>query len=182
MNFGYFCLKHLPVILAGTVGIGTILINQPSPLASLPSQSLQPVIPSIPNHNIANSSSMQQEMLNAHNQWRAKVGVPPLQWSNELASYAQEWANKLAAQGAFEHRRDGQYGENLFMGSGRQFSPTEVVDDWGSEVTDYDYASNNCRSVCGHYTQIVWKDTTEVGCGVAHSGNREVWCDSFSLN
>lgn len=125
-------------------------------------------------------SGMMNEMLNAHNQWRAKVGVPPLRWSNELANYAQDWANQLAAIGQLQHRQEHKYGENLFMIRGSQSSPTEVVNDWGSEVKDYDYNSNSCRRICGHYTQIVWKETMEVGCGVARSGNQEVWVCNYN--
>ncbi len=128
------------------------------------------------------SSSIPQEMVNAHNQWRSKLGLPPLRWSDEIANYAQEWANHLAATGSFEHRTEHRYGENLFMASGRQYSPTEVVNDWGSEVAYYDYATNSCRpgEMCGHYTQVVWRDTTEVGCAVARSGNREVWVCNYN--
>jgi len=126
------------------------------------------------------SSGIAQEMLNAHNRWRSQVGVPPLRWSPQLASYAQDWANQLAARGAFEHRRNSPYGENLFWGQGRRWSPTEVVDDWGSEVQDYNYATNSCRGICGHYTQVVWRDTTEVGCGVARSGSQEIWVCNYN--
>ena len=37
---------------------------------------------------------------------------------------------------------------------------------WVSEAADYDYATNTCSAVCGHYTQIVWRDTQDVGCGI----------------
>ena len=126
---------------------------------------------------------MPQEMVNAHNQWRSQVDVPPLQWSSELANYAQEWADRLMAQGGdLVHRQEGKYGENLFWGRGKSWSPTEVVNSWGSEVNDYDYASNSCRpnQVCGHYTQVVWRNTTEVGCGVARSGNTEIWVCNYN--
>ena len=121
-------------------------------------------------------------MVNAHNQWRSKLGLPPLRWSDEVANVAQEHANYLASTGRFEHNPATRYGENLFMAIGKQYSPTEVVDDWGSEVAYYDYATNSCRpgEMCGHYTQLVWRDTTEVGCAVARSGNREVWVCNYN--
>ncbi len=145
------------------------------PSGSRPSPSNNNSVPSQ-----ASNSDVAQEMLNAHNRWRSQVGVPPLRWSPQLASYAQDWANQLAARGAFEHRRNSPYGENLFWGQGRRWSPTEVVDDWGSEVQDYSYATNSCRGVCGHYTQVVWRDTTEVGCGVARSGSQEIWVCNYN--
>jgi len=137
---------------------------------------------SIPVHANSPKASMPQEMVNAHNQWRSQVGVPALEWSSELANYAQEWANHLIERGTFEHRQQNQYGENLFMGRGRQWSPTEVVNSWGNEIEDYNYGNNSCRpnKVCGHYTQIVWRDTTEVGCAVARRGNTEVWVCNYN--
>jgi pathogenesis-related protein 1 len=119
-----------------------------------------------------------REMLAAHNAVRARVGVPPLAWSEQLAARAQEWANTLLARRQFGHRPHQAYGENLFEMDGAAASPAQVVNDWASEARDYDYKSNRCRGRCGHYTQIVWRDTKSVGCGVARGGGREVWvCD-----
>ena len=138
-----------------------------------------------PNQNFNPSSSsevsgMAGQILNAHNQWRQQVGVPPLSWSSELANYAQDWANQLSARGAINHRPNNSFGENIFWISGRQASPAEVVDSWGNEVRDYDYNSNSCRNVCGHYTQVVWKNTQQVGCGVARSGEQEIWVCNYN--
>jgi hypothetical protein len=46
---------------------------------------------------------------------------------------------------------------------------SEVVQAWASEAADYDYASNSCApgKVCGHYTQLVWRNSTLVGCAYA---------------
>jgi len=122
------------------------------------------------------------QMVDAHNQWRSQVGVGPLRWSPQLANYAQSWADRLAQNNSFEHRQDSPYGENLASSTGRQMSPARVVEMWGNEIQDYNYASNSCApgKVCGHYTQVVWKSTTEVGCGVARSGNREVWVCNYN--
>jgi pathogenesis-related protein 1 len=54
-----------------------------------------------------------------------------------------------------------------------------VVGAWAGESRNYDYASNKCRGVCGHYTQIVWAGTREVGCAVATGGGRQVWVCNY---
>jgi pathogenesis-related protein 1 len=54
-----------------------------------------------------------------------------------------------------------------------------VVNAWAAESRNYDYRSNCCRGVCGHYTQIVWAGTQEVGCAVARGGRREVWVCNY---
>ena len=84
---------------------------------------------------------------------------------------------------------DGKYGENLFWGSAVKWtdgrieeqliSSKQVVDDWGSEKIDYDYTSNDCTTgkMCGHYTQVIWGDSTKVGCGMAmcDASKEQVW-------
>jgi hypothetical protein len=99
-------------------------------------------------------------------------------WSDKVAALAQQWAENLLARDQFVHRPKSGYGENLFEIDGTQALPAQVVNEWASEARNYDYASNRCKGVCGHYTQIVWRDSKELGCGVASSARREIWvCD-----
>jgi pathogenesis-related protein 1 len=118
-------------------------------------------------------------MLAAHNAVRARVGVPPLKWSDRLADQAQGWANRLLAENRFAHRPNPVYGENLFEIAGAQASPEQVVETWAAESRDYDYAANKCRELCGHYTQLVWAATKTVGCGVARNARREIWVCNY---
>lgn len=120
-----------------------------------------------------------QEMLAAHNSVRARHGVPPLRWSDELAKYAQKWAHTLIARGEFSHHRNLQYGENLFEVSGGSATADEVVSGWAAEAKKYNYRNNTCSGRCGHYTQIVWRDTKMVGCGMARDRGREVWVCNY---
>ena len=119
------------------------------------------------------------DMLSAHNDVRLHAGVPLLAWSNRLAAHAQDWANTLLSRRQFFHRPNPRYGENLFEIVGATASPAQVVHEWASEARDYNHRSNTCRGVCGHYTQIVWRDTKAVGCAVARSGGREVWVCNY---
>ncbi|TCJ13297.1 SCP-like extracellular [Flaviaesturariibacter flavus] len=118
--------------------------------------------------------------LEAHNRIRAEVGTPPLQWSPSLATYAQAWADHLAADGScrMQHRPMGgqwaqQYGENLFWGNGRYFDAADATNAWYGERKDFRYGpvteSNYAR--IGHYTQLVWSNTTQVGMGAARCRN-----------
>jgi pathogenesis-related protein 1 len=123
-------------------------------------------------------SLISADTLSAHNAVRARLKIAPLTWSDKLADRAQQWADHLLAAKQFAHRPDSPYGENLFAIVGAPASPARVVGDWAAESKDYDYASNKCRKVCGHYTQIVWASTKAVGCAVARDSRREVWvCD-----
>lgn len=112
----------------------------------------------------------------AHNAVRAGVGVAPLTWSASLAATAQAWAeacvDDAAPVGLIDHnpnRSDGHpyyVGENIYGSSGVA-TPDGAVALWAAEEQDYDYATNACSAVCGHYTQVVWATTLEVGCGIA---------------
>jgi pathogenesis-related protein 1 len=126
------------------------------------------------------------EWVEAHNSHRRKKNLPALNWSAELAHIAQEWVNTLAATqcGNLEHRSSSylnprNLGENLASASSNPMPPTQgptsAVDDWAGEEQFYDYGSNQCQTgkVCGHYTQVVWRDTQEVGCGEASCRNGE---------
>ena len=122
-----------------------------------------------------------QEMLQAHNTWRKKAGALALRWSPDLAAQAQNRARQLAGRGCIiEHGLLAEeLGENLYRAGplraeGRDdavmtASPSDVVDAWGAESVDYSPASGSCAPgrQCGHYTQIVWPSTEEVGCGMA---------------
>jgi pathogenesis-related protein 1 len=119
--------------------------------------------------------SLAREMLAAHNAVRARVGMAPLSWSARLAARSQDWADNLLARRQFVHRTNSTYGENLFEIIGATTSSAQVVKAWAEESRNYDYKSNRCRGVCGHFTQMVWGDTKEVGCAVARGGGREVW-------
>ena len=121
-------------------------------------------------------SEVALEFLEVHNSYRSEVGIEDLTWSDELATSATEWAEQLAADCAFQHS-SGNYGENLWMGTSNAFSITDVVDAWGSEKENYTYSDNSCADgeVCGHYTQMVWENTTQVGCGVATCDGFDVW-------
>lgn len=103
-------------------------------------------------------------MTAAHNAARAGVSpaaasaIPPLAWSGALAQVAQGTADKCV----WGHSKN-QYGENLYA-STNSSAPQQVVSSWVSEVADYDYATNACSKVCGHYTQVVWAKSARLGC------------------
>jgi hypothetical protein len=127
--------------------------------------------------------------------------LPPLVWSPEIAEIAQAYADKLAAMGSdcimhLEHSQRPGYGENLAAYGGKMATPVEAVEGWAGEEKCYtfgplmagDKCDMTCTSMqfsngCGHYTQVVWRGTTEVGCGVATCGTGrtagEVWVCNY---
>ena len=115
-----------------------------------------------------------------HNKYRTELGIPNLTWSDTLANDAQSWANYLALNNKFEHSGVSGQGENLWKGTAGYFTPTQMVDHWGSEKQYFQNGvfpnvstTGNWFDV-GHYTQMIWKNTTQVGCGIARGGGNDI--------
>ncbi|XP_030451416.2 pathogenesis-related protein 1C [Syzygium oleosum] len=106
-----------------------------------------------------------REFIQAHNKVRLGLGEPPLKWDKSLAKYSRRFASKRAADCKMIHSY-GPYGENIFWGAQAAWSPSQVVDSWVSESKFYNARNNACATgqMCGHYTQIVWRDSARVGC------------------
>lgn len=119
-------------------------------------------------------------VLSVHNRERAEVGVPALSWDAALAGDAQRWADHLAATGVMEHAGNGENphsGENLAMGTAGYHSPEQLTQLWADEKALFSYGAfpnvstdGNWLNV-GHYTQMVWKNTTAIGCATATGGS-----------
>jgi pathogenesis-related protein 1 len=124
------------------------------------------------------TNMLAQEMLTLHNAIRAYLKLPHLQWSRELAAYSQKWADALLAKNLSQHNSDSPYGENIFV-TGAGSTPYMAVKEWASESRDYSYETNSCNGDCGHYTQLVWRNTQKVGCGVARGSERDIWVCSY---
>jgi pathogenesis-related protein 1 len=131
-------------------------------------------------------------IVSTHNKWRSQVGVADLTYSLELEVSAQAWADhlKTANRCRMRHSKpEGRYGENLYWASAliwsdgrrelQQVASSKPVDSWGGEIQDYSYANNSCRAgkMCGHYTQMVWRESTHVGCALAvcEDTREQIW-------
>ena len=130
-----------------------------------------------------------KEALAAQNRYRAEVNVTPLKWSENLSAQAQKCADYNAANflssGQQKHCRTPGFGQNIAMAnSNLHLTLTQMVDAWGNEKLNFlngVYPSVSATGSPGdvsHYTQIIWQNTSEVGCGVASaSGYNILVCD-----
>ncbi|MFN9811079.1 MAG: CAP domain-containing protein [Deltaproteobacteria bacterium] len=136
-------------------------------------------------------------MTEAHNRFRAMAAtddpLPALIWDTELAAVAQAYSEELARSGCGLMHSSTGYGENLYWQRGLTVSAADVVEGWHAEIACYRYGpfmrGDACdmactrrmnASGCGHYTQVVWRDTRRLGCGMATCSNgAEIWTCNY---
>ncbi|CEJ82075.1 hypothetical protein VHEMI02166 [[Torrubiella] hemipterigena] len=134
------------IIAAAALFAGSAVAT-PKPAASTP----KPI--EAPNGNFTD------EMLKGHHFYRSQHSAKDLKWSTKLAGLAQKKINSCK----FEHD-DEPYGENLAYNSEKTWA--SFINQWGGERTQYDFnRPTGYSDDTGHFTQLVWKDTTSLGCG-----------------
>ncbi|KAG0550654.1 hypothetical protein BDA96_01G357000 [Sorghum bicolor] len=126
----------------------------------------------------ASAQNTPQDFVDLHNRARAADGVGPVAWDATVAKYARDYAAKRAGDCKLVHS-GGPFGENIFWGSAgrRAWGAADAVKSWVDEKKHYHLSSNSCDpgKVCGHYTQVVWRKSTRLGCArVVCAANRGV--------
>ena len=106
------------------------------------------------------ATTWQAALLARHNGFRAQHCAPDLVWNDELAASAQQWADGCV----FEHDQNQTSGENLAGGSGVTLDPAAM---WYGEIANYNFDTPGFSLTTGHFTQVVWRASTELGCGLA---------------
>ncbi|CAG5036512.1 unnamed protein product [Parnassius apollo] len=125
----------------------------------------------------------EEEFLRAHNEYRRRHGVPPLELNKKLCKYAEEWAKKLAKNGQVEHRDQNEYGENIFYAWSSdpnfEVSGRDPVDKWYNEINLHEFGREPNDLKSGHFSQVIWEDSKELGVGVAKSKGSQVYVVAY---
>jgi len=125
----------------------------------------------VPNTATAN------QLVDLHNAERKAVGLGNLSWSSTLATAAQKWANYLGKTNQFYHSGAGGVGENIAQATFRSNMVAFMFSQWSSEKKYFNplakwgdsAISTDPSQEVGHYTQIIWSMTYQVGCGIANT-------------
>ncbi|KAK7470364.1 hypothetical protein VKT23_001791 [Stygiomarasmius scandens] len=120
------------------------------------------------NHLSPRTASFRQifEYIDAHNTIRVQHGAQNLTWSWDLANMASFWADSCVFNSTGGILREQPYGENMVAATG-DFPVSAAVQTFISDQSAYDPA----HPVYNHFTQVVWRNTTELGCGLAKCNN-----------
>lgn len=125
------------------------------------------------------SNEFEKVLLQFHNVERERKGAVPLGWNDTLEDQARDWAQKLAKERRMYHSTyEGRHqtGENLWAGTAGPFGPDAMMTAFLNEREYFkagqfpNVSSTEKWQDVGHYTQIIWRSTTHVGCAIENGG------------
>ncbi|XP_054801584.1 probable pathogenesis-related protein CaO19.6200 [Prosopis cineraria] len=112
-----------------------------------------------------------EEFLVAHNWVRVLFKLPLFTWDEKLENVAKQYAMQHYDDCKMVHS-DLPYGENIFWGLRLHWTPSDAVYYWLEESKWYNFTNLQCTAPpgkdCGHFTQLVWKDSLRLGCALQH--------------
>ncbi|KAH8776729.1 CAP domain-containing protein [Diaporthe sp. PMI_573] len=175
------CYYYLPPSLLGLLTSVLLAPTSASPAPTPDSAQVQIVTitapPSIPSTapQFTDTALFTSAILNSTNFYRSEHNVSAVTWNSTLSTFASSYLASMGAESPesgsecdFSHS-GGPYGENLALGC---HELTGCVGLWGDEREQYDYDDPGFSEETGHFTQLVWKNTTAVGCGSRLCGTR----------
>ena len=112
--------------------------------------------------------NLRQNALSKHNELRKKHNSPELILSKELNEMAQKYAKILIENNNKQNNHINLYknkicGENIFLSIDKK--PEDMFNKWAKEADCFDFSLYKYQKDSGHFTQMIWKETKEVGFG-----------------
>ncbi|KAL1623577.1 hypothetical protein SLS56_008217 [Neofusicoccum ribis] len=122
-------------------------------------------------HSYTDDGVFKNTVLDVSNTVRQNYNASELAWNDTLADYAQSWSEGCK----FEHsanaragEQGGPYGENL---AATYPSASAAITGWANESRQFNFADPDFSESTGHFSQMVWKSTTAIGCGRKNCGS-----------
>ncbi len=149
--------------------------NVPQNVAQEIAEQLNDILPNTPENTV--DSIFIKTILSKHNYYRSIHHSPDLLIDRALNAKAQAWAEQIASSGELAHSNQDQRsgsGENIYVSYTTENSiapdtlANSTMQNWyEKEVSQYNYDSPGFSKSTGHFTQVVWKSSTKLGCGNA---------------
>jgi uncharacterized protein YkwD len=151
----------------------------PVPVTGAPAEGARPTSASGSGAIEAAPPGPGQQLLEAHNHFRARHCASPLSWSPALAQTAQAWAARLARRGCPLEHSGGSLGENLASATTGTMRDRDVVGLWYGEVSRYNFRRGSFSAATGHFTQLVWRESARLGCAIATCAELQLWVCNY---
>ena len=135
------------------------------------------LLSNLPSIILFDTMALNKLYLEEHNKYRKMHGVPSLQLDNLLIKYATAYAESLAKNSNDNYlipsgnyyEGDQKLGENLFQCNKvilNMENLTYPLSTWYKEKEFYNFNTNTGEKGTANFTQMVWKNTKKLGCGI----------------
>ena len=160
-------MRHFHVTALLPAILGAFVLASPAPVPDDGPTVTVTVGPTIPSNapQFVDDNLFTSAILNSTNFFRSEQNATAVTYNETLADFASNYLDHDDC--AFQHS-GGPYGENIAIGCS---DASGCVEAWGDERSGYDYNNPGFSETTGHFTQLVWKNTTTVGCGRRLCGN-----------
>jgi hypothetical protein len=111
-------------------------------------------------------------ILNSTNFFRSEHNATAMVYNQTLAGFASSYLSSPGESNCAVQHSGGPYGENIAAGCS---DAAGCVDAWGNERAKYNYDNPGFGEDTGHFTQLVWKNSTSVGCSRKWCGDSKRW-------
>ena len=124
--------------------------------------------------------AVRNKILQRHNYYRAKHQASALVRESEIEAIAQSYTESIIKSGGILRHSQNEYknqhlGENLYSGTNIKDIGTACVELWYSEEPSYNYKNPGFSSSSGHFSQLVWKNSKKLGCGIGCNSQNECY-------
>ena len=133
---------------------------------------------SIENRKTGKNFNIDNDFINSaleiHNEFRKNHNAEPLKLNNELIVKAKNYAKILINSSdnfsIFTFNKK-PLGENIYINNSK-INPKDICKKWYKESKKYNYNSKKFQKDTLHFTQLIWKGTSEFGFGYISSENK----------
>ena len=116
----------------------------------------------------SNLTRFVEDIKKLHNNLRKQYKSPPLKYNKELNKLAKAYAKEIISSQKKVIYKPNIYkgtilGESVIMSDLND--PQKILENWKQEGDNYDFSKNKFSKITSHFTQIIWKETTDIGIG-----------------